>query len=88
MSLYPPVLTFSSYLGKSTGAGSLSLWVHNLKDIRYIPDFKSKTYAGKAFHVGAGVTVQELYRAADARGVTVLGGICEVSVSTESIGYS
>lgn len=41
--------------------------------------FKSKSYSGKAFHVGAGVTVQEIYRAADARGVTVLGSICEVS---------
>lgn len=68
-----------SYLGKSTGAGSLSLWVHNLKEIKYLSAFRSKRYSGKAFQVGAGVTVQEIYRAADAHNVTVLGGICEVS---------
>jgi hypothetical protein len=38
------VLTLPSYLGKSTGAGSLSLRVHSLKDIAYIPDFKSKIH--------------------------------------------
>lgn len=64
-----------SYLGKSAGAGSLGLWVHNLKDITFLPSFRSKGYSGKAFQVGAGVTVQEVYRAADAHGVTVLGGI-------------
>lgn len=55
------------------------MWVHNLKEIQYLPRFRSKSYTGKAFQVGAGVTVQEIYRAADAHGVTVLGGICEVS---------
>lgn len=55
--------------------------MHNLKDTKYLPAFRSKSYSGKAFQVGAGVTVQEIYRAADAQDVTVLGGICEVSHS-------
>lgn len=74
-------LTFSSYLGKSAGAGSLSLWIHNLKDIKYIQSFSSKSCSGKTFQVEAGVTVQEIYHAADAQSVTVLGGICEVGHS-------
>lgn len=66
------------YLGKSTGAGSVSLWTHNLKNIEYIPDFEAEGYSGKAFKIGAGVTVEEIYRAADAHGVSVQGGVCPV----------
>ncbi|KAF2272840.1 FAD/FMN-containing isoamyl alcohol oxidase-like protein MreA [Westerdykella ornata] len=69
--------TGHDYLGKSTGAGSLSIWTHNLKKIEYLPNYKSKSYTGKAFKVGAGVTVQEIYVAAEAQNTTVQGGICE-----------
>jgi FAD/FMN-containing dehydrogenase len=72
--------TGHDYLGKSSGAGSLELWMHNLKEITYLPSYKTKGYSGKAFKVGAGVTVQEIYRAADARGTVVQGGICEVRI--------
>ena len=67
------------YLGKSNGAGSLSIWTHNLKDITYLPEYKSHEYSGKAFKVGAGVTIREIYEAAHKHEVSVLGGICEVS---------
>ncbi|KAF1852164.1 uncharacterized protein K460DRAFT_392285 [Cucurbitaria berberidis CBS 394.84] len=70
------------YLGKSTGAGSIALWMHNIKDIIFLPSYEFEGYAGKAFKVGAGVTLSEIYRAADAHGVTVLGGICP------SVGYA
>jgi hypothetical protein len=69
--------TGHDYLGKSAGAGSLSVWMHNLKEIDYLPNYKTKGYTGKAFKVGAGVTVQEVYRAAEAQDTTVQGGICE-----------
>lgn len=66
------------YLGKSSGAGALSIWTHNLKDLEYLPDYDGPGYQGPAFKVGAGVTVRELYEAADRVGGTVLGGICQV----------
>jgi FAD/FMN-containing dehydrogenase len=66
------------YLGKSSGAGSLSIWMHNLKQIDYLPAYEAKGYAGPALKVGAGVTVQEVYRVAEAQGGTVQGGVCEV----------
>ncbi|KAF2005163.1 FAD/FMN-containing isoamyl alcohol oxidase-like protein MreA [Amniculicola lignicola CBS 123094] len=73
------------YLGKSAGAGSLSLWMHNLKEIEFLPNYRTKGYTGKAFKVGAGVTVQEIYRAAEAQNTVVQGGICEASCC--SVGY-
>lgn len=66
------------FLGKSSGAGSLSIWTHHLKDIAFLPDYQDASYQGPALKVGAGVTVREVYTAAHEHGVSVLGGICEV----------
>lgn len=66
------------YLGKSSGAGSLSIWMHNIKQIEYLPKYETNDYSGPAMKAGAGVTVQEVYKAAEARGGTIQGGICEV----------
>ncbi|RYP14120.1 hypothetical protein DL767_010428 [Monosporascus sp. MG133] len=70
------------YLGKSSGAGALSVWLHNLKNVEYLPDYESDGYSGKALKVGAGVTVREVYQAAHEHGVSALGGICG------SVGYA
>lgn len=70
--------TGHDYLGKSSGAGSLELWMHNLREIKYLPSYETISYSGKAFKVDAGVTVQEIYRAADAHSTAVQGGICPV----------
>ena len=67
------------YLGKSSGAGALSIWMQNLKQIEYLPNYKIGNYSGPAMKAGAGVTVQEVYRAAEANQGTIQGGICEVS---------
>lgn len=67
------------YLGKSSGAGALSIWTHNLKDITFYEHLAIAGYAGPALKVGAGVTVREVYEAAHKNGVSALGGICEVS---------
>ncbi|KAH8194403.1 hypothetical protein TruAng_011436 [Truncatella angustata] len=69
--------TGHDYLGKSGGAGSLSVWTHHLKDIEFLPQYESASYSGSALKVGAGVTVREVYEAANSHGVTALGGICE-----------
>jgi len=66
------------YLGKSGGAGALSIWTHNLKDIRFYNRLEIPGYTGPAIKVGAGVTVREVYEEADRNGVSALGGICEV----------
>lgn len=69
--------TGHDYYGKSTGAGGLALWTHYMKDIEFIEDFRSPAYRGKALKVGAGVQFFEAYAAANAAGVTVVGGDCD-----------
>jgi hypothetical protein len=70
--------TGHDYLGKSLGAGALSIWTHNLKNIDFIENYTSDSgYEGNAFKVAAGVTVREIYQAAERYNVTVTGGICE-----------
>ena len=76
------------YLGKSSGAGALSIWMQNLKQIEYLPNYKIGNYSGPAMKAGAGVTVQEVYRAAEANQGTIQGGICEVSVLREILIFS
>ncbi|VBB76586.1 Putative protein similar of AD/FMN-containing dehydrogenases of Aspergillus oryzae [Podospora comata] len=68
--------TGHDFLGKSTGAGALSIWTHNLKDIKYVKSFRSPSYNGPALKLGAGVQVGELYAAANSLGVTAVGGEC------------
>ncbi|KAK7756331.1 hypothetical protein SLS62_001557 [Diatrype stigma] len=69
--------TGHDYFGKSTGAGGLALWTHHLKDTEFIADYASPAYSGKAFKLGAGVQFFEAYAAANAAGVTVVGGSCD-----------
>jgi hypothetical protein len=47
--------TGHDYLGRSTGAGSLAVWTHRLKDITHIPKYTGAGYSGSAFKFGAGV---------------------------------
>ncbi|OJJ38346.1 hypothetical protein ASPWEDRAFT_105839 [Aspergillus wentii DTO 134E9] len=67
--------TGHDYNGKSTGAGALGLWTHNLKDIE-INDYKDSHYTGKAIKMGAGVQGFEAYQAANNTGLQVVGGEC------------
>lgn len=71
--------TGHDYIGKSSGAGALNIWTHNLKDIRFISNYSIGSYSGPAFKAGAGVQGFEMLEAARDNGVTVLAGICEVS---------
>lgn len=68
--------TGHDFLGKSTGAGALSIWTHNLKDVKYYQSYKTPSYSGPALKLGAGVQVGELYAAANRYGVTAVGGEC------------
>ncbi len=64
-----------SYNGKSTGAGALAIWTHNLKTIDFI-DYKRPAYTGKAIKMGAGVQGFEAYEAGNQLGYSVTGGEC------------
>ncbi|KAF9269452.1 FAD-binding domain-containing protein [Marasmius fiardii PR-910] len=68
--------TGHEYMGRSTGTGALSVWMHNLQDITWIPDFEAPSYAGPAFKVQAGVLSINLAKAASQRGLVVVGGEC------------
>ncbi|KAH8667106.1 hypothetical protein BX600DRAFT_436471 [Xylariales sp. PMI_506] len=69
--------TGHDFVAKSTGAGSLSIWTHNLRDIEYLGDAYQSTagHIGPAFKIGAGVLTEDLYKAAEAKGLQVVGGI-------------
>ncbi|ETS73449.1 hypothetical protein PFICI_15054 [Pestalotiopsis fici W106-1] len=64
-------------LGKSTGKGSLSLWLHNLKAIEFFDNYsQGSEYRGPYVKLGAGVILDEAYTAASTRGFRVVGGTC------------
>lgn len=68
--------TGHDFAGKSGGAGSLSVWTHNLKDVAFLPSYEDSLYSGPAIKAGAGIQGYELYAAADQYGVIALGGEC------------
>jgi hypothetical protein len=47
--------------GRSTGAGALSIWTHNLKDVEFIANCTVGNYSGMAARVGAGIESWELF---------------------------
>ncbi|KAF1958216.1 putative isoamyl alcohol oxidase [Byssothecium circinans] len=67
--------TGHDYLGKSTGKGALSLWMHNLKTISF-SNYTGAAYTGPSVKMGAGVQAFEAYAAADKVGLNVVGGQC------------
>jgi FAD/FMN-containing dehydrogenase len=68
--------TGHDFAGKSGGAGSLSVWTHNLKDIAFMPSYDDGEYSGPAIKAGVGVQGFELYAAANQFGMIALGGEC------------
>jgi FAD/FMN-containing dehydrogenase len=67
--------TGHDYLGRSTGAGALSVWTHHLKDTKVL-DWSDQHYSGKALKVGAGVQGFEALAAANKAGLVVVTGEC------------
>ncbi|KAI2617831.1 FAD-binding domain-containing protein [Hypoxylon sp. NC1633] len=65
--------TGHDYSAKSTGAGAVSLWTHNLKDIKYYANYEEGSYKGPAFKMGAGVQMFEAYEAAHKQNLTIVG---------------
>ncbi|KAJ5082232.1 hypothetical protein N7532_011275 [Penicillium argentinense] len=67
--------TGHDYLGRSTGAGALSVWTHYLNDIEY-KEWSDAAYHGPAFKVGAGVMGYQILEAARAKGRVIVTGEC------------
>ncbi|KAK0609456.1 hypothetical protein B0T14DRAFT_572149 [Immersiella caudata] len=57
--------------GRSTGAGSLSIWTHNLKFFEFVPNYEGPGYTGLAVRVGAGIQASELRNLASTYNITV-----------------
>lgn len=68
-------------MGRSIGAGSLSIWTHQLKDIKIINNYadKSTKYTGSAVTFGAGWQTADIYNTLDAVGKVIVAGECAVS---------
>ncbi|KAJ5114792.1 hypothetical protein NUU61_000551 [Penicillium alfredii] len=66
--------TGHDFNGKSTGAGALGIWTHNLKDIEYYENFRISGYHGPAVKMGAGVQAYEIYEKGKELGFTAVGG--------------
>jgi FAD/FMN-containing dehydrogenase len=67
------------YIGRSSGANSLSIWVHHMKGIQIHPEaFSPKdckiTIDGNAITAAAGTEMLEAYQATAAINRTVVGG--------------
>ncbi|KAI1768641.1 FAD-binding domain-containing protein [Hypoxylon sp. FL1150] len=59
-------------IGRSTGAGSLSIWTHWLKDFEFVPEYKVGEYSGRAARVGSGIESWEMFAHMAANNMTVL----------------
>ena len=58
--------------GRSVGAGSLSIWTHNLKSFEFIPSYTSSVYSGMAARIGAGVEGWELFNHMAANNISLV----------------
>ena len=57
--------TGHDFLGRSTGAGALSVWTYHLKSVEVFDSYSGGTaYNGSALKVGSGISSGELYAAA------------------------
>jgi hypothetical protein len=65
-------------IGRSTGAGSLQVWIHNLRQgIEYTttsPKCKKQTYTGPVFNIKGGYQWRDAYEAAFSRDLIIVGG--------------
>jgi FAD/FMN-containing dehydrogenase len=68
--------TGHDYLGRSTGAHSLAIWTHYMKEISLVKQYQDPHYSGPAIKMSAGVEAHEAYAFADAHKLMVVGGNC------------
>lgn len=83
-------------LGKSSGTGSLSIWVHNFRGITFTDKYKGankyKQYNGPVMRLEPGLVSYEVYEAAQKAGYRAIGGTCNTVAMgggfTQSGGHS
>jgi len=68
--------TGHDYNGKSTGAGGLAIWVHQLDSLTLYNTYRTAFYSGRAVKVGAGVAIYDAYNFADKHKGIIVGGDC------------
>ncbi|KAJ5592411.1 hypothetical protein N7537_009315 [Penicillium hordei] len=66
--------TGHDFNGKSTGAGALGIWTHNLKEFEYYEKYCGSGYQGPAVKIGSGVQAFEVYEKGQELGFTAIGG--------------
>ncbi len=73
--------TGHDFVGRSSGWGSLSIWVHYMKDLEYLADYSIGQYKGPAAKVSVGTEAFEAYNAMVAKNFTLVAtGAPTVSV--------
>jgi hypothetical protein len=81
--------TGHDFVGKSTGAGALSLWTHALKDMQFFDNYVDDSgYRGSAIKAGSGVQTSELYRFANTHGMMAIAGESEVCILCDGLELS
>ncbi|KAI0449063.1 putative isoamyl alcohol oxidase [Xylaria acuta] len=68
--------TGHDFLGRSTGTGALSLWMHNLQGINHTDTFQSGNYSGPAVTLRSGTQGFQAYEYAHKNGYRIIGGEC------------
>ncbi|KAI9838740.1 MAG: hypothetical protein M1838_004532 [Thelocarpon superellum] len=63
-------------LGKSTGYGSLGIWLHYIRGLEYLPDFDREDYHGPAIKVLAGDSSGAMLEELAKFGKVAVGGAC------------
>jgi hypothetical protein len=64
--------TGHDFLGRSVGAGSLSVWTHYLKRFEYLPSYSQSNYTGMAVHYGTGLEGWELFNHMTEENITIV----------------
>ncbi|KOS18154.1 6-hydroxy-D-nicotine oxidase [Escovopsis weberi] len=64
------------YMGKSTGKGSLALWMYHLKTIDIIHRYRSASFTGPAVRLGSGVIAGEAYEVVSTAGYRIVAPEC------------
>ncbi|KAE9394349.1 FAD-binding domain-containing protein [Gymnopus androsaceus JB14] len=68
--------TGHDYMGRSTGAGAISVWMHHLKDQDWFDSYSSPGYNGPALKAQAGVQGAEVNAEATKHGHMIVAGEC------------
>ncbi|ORY60056.1 uncharacterized protein BCR38DRAFT_350297 [Pseudomassariella vexata] len=64
--------TGHDWVGRSTGAGSLSIWTHYLKSFEFLPEYTHDKYKGVAAKVSSGIEAWETYDYMDIYNMTLV----------------